>query len=428
MSAGLSTSQVLAWAVNGAMFLIIAGALCLGKGVDAGALILLVLGLVTFPFFKNERPFSAIEKSWLIILLVSFGSYLISFLIKESSHQAWSNLDIPIRFLLVIPAFLLMRKVALVPQLLWYAAAVGAFSAGILGSYQHFIENQEAAKGMASHHIVFGDIALCLGFICLAGVGFFRKQKAGWLFLLLGLCGGVLASIASSARGGWVAVPALLLVLLWLNRRYFGVEWIALTLVGALLFGFTVYKVEQTGVKQRVDVAIDDVKRYVDEGDHATSLGYRIEMFKTAWLLFLDNPLLGRGTRAFNLGADELHKEGIVGSIPHIYVHPHNDYLNALGMRGIVGFVVLMAIYWVPAWYFFRQANRNKSPFAQAGLVLALGYIHFGLSEAMLDRMFSAMFYLFVLSYLVVLYQQQHASELLREKEVKPKEGLELYA
>lgn len=428
MPTRFTITQTVSWMVNGAMFLFIAGALCLDKGIDVGAFVLLVLGLVTLPFLKGERPFSSLEKIWVMILVVSFLSYLTSFLIKDASHRQWGDLDIPVRFLLVVPAFLLMRKVVLKPQLFWYAAAIGAFVAGALGGYQHFYENVLRAKGMANHHIVFGDIGLCLGFICLAGIGFFKKQKGGWFFLVLGLLGGVIASISSGARGGWVAVPTLLLVLLWLNRDVLGLKWMFAILVASFSIGFTAYGLEQTGVKRRVDSAIYDVTKYVDEGKHTTPVGSRLKMFKTAWLLFLENPLLGRGTGAFNLGADELHAAGEVEKIPHIFVHPHNDYLNALGMRGIIGFVVLMAIYWVPAGYFFYQANRNKSSLAQAGLILALGYIHFGLSEAMLDRMFSAMFYLFAMSYLIVIYHQENGIGHKQEKVVKPQEGLELYA
>src|SRR5690606_1205871 len=112
------------------------------------------------------------------------------------------------------------------------------------------------------------------GFLCLAGLGwaYSEPQRRSWIpFLLLGAMGGILGSLLSGSRGGWVGMPLIFLVL---YRAYGSFMSTRLKALGAFLLvgaAALVYVVPQFGVQQRVNLAISDMQHY-KEGNSVTSV------------------------------------------------------------------------------------------------------------------------------------------------------------
>ena len=68
-----------------------------------------------------------------------------------------------------------------------------------------------------------------------------------------------------------------------------------------------------------------------------SSVGQRLEMWVVAWHLFKSAPLTGVGSGAYMASAQKLVDEGSAPPVTSIYDHPHNEYLDALSSRGLVG-------------------------------------------------------------------------------------------
>lgn len=81
-----------------------------------------------------------------------------------------------------------------------------------------------------------------------------------------------------------------------------------------------------------------------------------------------------------------------------IFEHAHNEFLDKTAKHGVVGLLVLLALYLVPIWYFspyLKSTNLSIRAVATAGTLLPVAYIDFGLSQALFAHNNGVMTYSF---------------------------------
>ncbi len=404
--------------VNFFILLMLASTVTVEKGFGFFSLLLILIALFFLPAQRKRLPLTKYEKIWLLLLVSMFGSGFVSFWLKDPSLRGWSYLDLPSRFLLIIPLYLYLRRVYLLERFFWLGCALGAIGSGVIGSYQYYKFGYLPVRGAANHHILYGDLSMCLAFLSALGYPFFNKLRLryGQFLSLLGFVGGLVGAILSTARGSWLALPLLLGVLVLLNRDkvsrslLFGIFGVPLLIFCAL------YMAPGSMVKQRVNAIHVEVGDYFQRDITNTSIGARFEMYKGAWIIFTRNPLFGAGTGTYEEEAIRLQEEKKIKSLPEKFNQPHNEFLHVLATRGIVGFIALMIFFLLPLWYFIRaMAYKPLSYLSQAGVVLYVSYLEFALTESILNRMLSLMFFLLVSSVIIAFLQQRG----MREKDEK---------
>lgn len=271
---------------------------------------------------------------------------------------------------------------------LWAGLAMGGMLAGGWALWQRLQEGAGRASGHDPlHAILFGNVSLLTGGLCLAGVvwALARPRHTGWLLVLAaGAIGGLLASVLSGTRGGWVALPLILLLfhrgfLAWLPGWQQALAWLS---VVTLAIGL--YAVPQTGVQHRVGLAMDELSHYL-EGESAptASVTARLEMWRGAWQLIQQRPLLGHGSEGYRQGMAELVEGAVVAPSVLPHGHAHNDLLDAWAKFGLPGLMALLALYLLPVLLFrsgLRHADTTHRTLAVAGLLLPVAFIDFGLT------------------------------------------------
>lgn len=384
-----------------AVFLLGSIALVVDSGYSIGAALLLLGGL----YCAFSRPRLPLERADQLIIgvLALFG--LVSIL-DIGIHQAGTRpLDKPVRFVLAGFAFFLVRKYPPRSNWLWAGLGLGGILTALWAGYQKFFLEVDRAGGY-THVIQFGNIAMLTGLFCLAGLGWAHTQerRGAWmLFLLLGAIGGILGSLLSGSRGGWVGFPLVLFVLYRSYREFISRRLkvaVPALLVACLI---VVYSVPQFGVQSRVNSAINDVRLY-NQGNSNTSLGARFEMWKGASQLFLEKPIFGWGDSNYEAAMKRLVDEGKANKVVTLFGHPHNEMLNSAAKQGLLGLLALLALYLVPLRLFSRglqSPDLTQRSLATAGTLLPVAYIDFGLSQAFFAHNSGVMIYAF---WLVVLW------------------------
>lgn len=402
----VNTENFFKWYVSVSVLVMGALVLVVPTGYSIGPLLLL-LGSVGL-FFVNAKIKLEREDFWIMGVL---ATYAIVVGVMSFLNIGSRGVDRPIRFLLAIPVLLLVMRYPPKLPFLWGGLALGASLTGGWAAWQKFVEGVWRADGY-THVIQFGNLSMLTGIFCFAGLGWAWKQpnfRYAWrAFLIFGGVMGMLGSLLSGSRGGWVGLPFVAYVFYKAYGEDLSTRLKLAVIGGLLLAGVAIYFTPQIGVQARVHEAVNDLSSYYSAENRDTSLGLRFEMWRGAGNLILERPILGWGDAGYANAMIEMGEQGEITLQASEYDHAHNEYIDAFAKRGVIGLVVLLALYFVPLRLFasgLKHQNLETRSLAAAGTLLAVGYIDFGLSQATLTHNSGVMFYPFWLSLLWACYR-----------------------
>lgn len=334
------------------------------------------------------------EIRWVLTaLLLSLGFALLGMWLHPEMHLR--SLEKPFRMLSCVTVLMAVLAVRPSRKALWYGLIAGTVAGAVFICYQRWGLKIERPGGLINS-ITFGDIELCMGMMCLAGVLDFKGRQVLWP--ALGAVAGLVGSVATGTRGGWVAV--LFAALLFLKYGHFLRTRVAqgvAMLVFSLLVG--TYFIDQTGARERFNQGVSEVKTYFDGGSAFTNVGVRLELWKGALMLIERHPWRIAGTREVEAEMKEQVQAGRLQPFVLDAEHFHNDMLQQLVFGGIPGLLVWLATMIAPFLFFLRilHTHESASPSviapALAGLLLVIGYFSFGLTEVIYWSVMSCMFY-----------------------------------
>lgn len=383
--------------MDAAAFLTLAAALSVPSGYSYGALLLLVLGLCAWPGVLAGRvrwtPPLALWGTAIAVMGLVWGMHMVDDSGRLVTHSL--GLDRCIKYLLVLlclPALLVRRPG--VPALRW-GCAIGAIGAGLTALWEVLAKGLARADGY-TNSIQFGNLALLLG--VWSGVWALhadtpRQRAAGWLGAALGLT----ASLASGSRGGWVTLPLLVLLGLWLSppltrggahasmqRR--GVRALGLTAALCALL------VMLPPVQQRAELAAHEYLQQ-EQSVGESSVGLRLAFWQLAWTQGLAHPWVGVGQGDYEkaqrsaVARQEMPRHAV------LFNHAHNEWLDMFAKRGLLGVLALALFYAVPGGLFWRalrdtagaatSATKARRAAALCGLIGVVGFLGFGMTQVM---------------------------------------------
>ncbi len=358
-----------------------------------GAMALLLMLLSAFALLRDRAGqirLIADEK----LLLLGLCAYPLVVTCGMLLHRNWQSdqFDHPSRFLLILPIFFAMRRFGASRQLLYLGLMLGAVGAGSLSLYQVNIQGLARATGYINA-IQFGNLSLMLGLLALTYCIRPRlEQPLNRLWVsgsVLAFCFGLIGSAASGTRGGWLALP----LLLWLILREavtnkplrFGIY--ALFIAAALM----TYS-NNPQIQHRVDSVASNVTLYFSaENTVKGSAGLRFEKWRAAAIMFTDAPLIGVGMGQYETEINELIDQQRIHPSVGVFGHAHNELLQASAELGILGTIGLLALYGLLIRFFLQHRQYDRQ-LAFAGIVLVLGFIDMGLTQALFKHSISTLF------------------------------------
>ena len=376
--------------------------LVVSKAAGYSALMILLVSLLGLWVTRKEvsPKWQSWEKWWVFSISLFFGLIVLDVLM---GYGDISVLDSPSRLILAVPVFVYVRKVGVDIDSVWVASAIGSVLAGFYAYYQYVILGASMAEGITSH-IYFGQVALILTLFSFVGL---MMNKKIWVkgLLLVAVIIGFYAVLVSGSRGGWLALPAIAVLFLSIrtNKTSFWKKTVSLSVLVAVLY--TAYQAPQLPVKSRVDAAVNNVAAYYQEGKVNTSSGFRLEMWKAAWLMTKDSNFLGVGEAQYHANLAKLIKEDKVDKRLDYFSAPHSQYFNSLSEQGVLGLVSLFLMLLIPLKVALRKIKENKEGRFSSLFVaiLIIGYLDFMLTAETLDRQLMVVIYSFILSILAGL-------------------------
>lgn len=371
---------------------------------------LVLVGMVySLVMLKNKQPFTLTKDDkrfcyallfYIIVRLVTFGFH----------DDRWRHVDVISQLLVFLPTYFLFRKFKIRLNTLFFAIPCSAIIGFIVAAYDRLYLGLPLPFGNMIH-IQAGDMALSLGWLSFPLFFYALKKKQNFLTALcvLGMLSGLGASVLSTARGGWISLPPVLIILFYIFRQQLSKKFIA-GLCALIVVGATaLFVIPQTQVSQRIYQAHSDIVNYFEKNNPNTSIGARFEMWKGALMMTQEHPLTGVGETAFKTYFRKYATEGKMAESASIYAHAHNLYLDHLAKNGIFGLLSLLTIFFVPLRG-FRQASKSsdltQKTIGALGITHIVAVLFYGMSEAFFSLHATQMFYFFLVFILHSMIEQ----------------------
>ena len=391
----------LATLINFAITLFFLSIFIVKGGYNVAPALLMLIGLGYSIYVLTKKSLLNLSKvdKWLIYsYLFYFLTFVLSLCINGGKMR---DLDTASRVVFLIPVLLLLLKYPIKTCVLSYSIPLGGIVSVCIALYDKFILNLNPDQNPRIMHIQGGDISMSLGILSLI-IALYAYQKREVKLTVLSVIGalcGIVGSLLSTARGGWVALPILLIVILWIYRHSLSKRFF-LTFFGIIAVASVgISQMPNNRIMERIDVARKDIQLYLDNKDGNTSLGARFEMWKSALEMVKENPLFGWGIQGATEKRKQETKEKIATGNIGQFTHAHNQYLDDLSKRGIIGLLALLAVLFIPLRSFMKNlktANNEIKLIATLGVAHILSVMIYGLSQGFLVHNSGTIFYFFL--------------------------------
>lgn len=324
------------------------------------------------------------------VLLIAFGFWFLAELISTSiNNRHWQNLDYPLRFMLGIGAFWIVRYTAIRHKDVFiYSIVASSVAAAALGIYQHFEMGIPRIQGWTNNPIYFGNLSLLLcvyaGSVMVATFKSMTVRNRAMLGLACVLL--VVAAFLSGARSSWLGMLALLVLIDW--RRVSYVRLLAGALLVSAAVGALLALLPELLLNLRITEAATDLQR-IWNGDYTGSIGLRLQLWKAALLMFWSSPLIGIGSNEFQAAMANLVASGAIESGlfqgETSFNQAHSEMMDILASKGLVG-LAAYAVMLVLPFRFFSKILKSSVPearaFALMGQATIVAFLMFGLTLA----------------------------------------------
>lgn len=243
------------------------------------------------------------------------------------------------------------------------------------------IEGNNRGEGWLSNPINRGNMGMLAGVICLTAIMYFTDLR--WkLIAATGFFSGVLLSILSETRGGWLVLFAVVITLFFhmLRTNKAAIKYLLLLLILIMASLYLLW--DYLPLERRIEDATATLQAYMSGENKATSVGYRLEMWRATLYALSEKPWFGWGWNNFDIYFSKYVESGLISGGDKQFGHPHSEYFLFLGELGIVGFLVFMTVLIYPLVYFVRKLRRfNLAADARGAQICLLAII---IHEAMM--------------------------------------------
>lgn len=384
--------------------------LAVKDGMNAIFIFMLLLALMV----SFARPTGMValvwQKEW-AVYVASMFALTVAVFISQTVNQVYDDhpYDAPARYWLAVLIFLFLHRASLRT----FHSLQLAFPIATITGFLMMEQIGADRMGVTTLDLIhFGDSMLVLGVLSLWSINWFGRDGSALMMLkIAGFIAGVMASLLSGSRGGWLAIPVFILIYSHFRVRSFSTRTLLVSVIVLVMSVSATYWGSKT-FHDRVHEFAHDVATF-DEGNRDTSTGIRWQLYRASIDVFLRHPIAGVGPEGF---AREMKPMAEAGKLTQEAAYlgegeVHNDILSKTAGMGILGLLSILAIYLVPFRMFWRAAKSENEQIKRAG-VLGVSFVSailvFGLTVEFLNLTLAAAFYSFTVAVLLAFCHNVH--------------------
>ena len=281
----------------------------------------------------------------------------------------------------------------------WVKFVMGCLAMGLLALVDILVLDAPRAGG-GHNAVVFGFSAAAMTTVVIASYHRFKKTSFGKFLFAIALLMGFCAMFLSGTRSSWITIIAVVIIamIFYLDRYSLSKRiLVSLALIGCIAAAGLSIPL----VKKRMDSMIVMVTPYVkgEEQTRFSSLRSRVESWKAAWDMGMDDMIFGVGPGNWKKSLQAYVKER-----PHLASlkrmnHAHNQFMHTFFVSGFIGLVSLLVMLSCHCWMFAKYLHKRYSTevrsLALAGFLLVTVYIIYSIPEVPLNGKHYLLLYAF---------------------------------
>ncbi len=368
----------------------------------------------------SVKPFSNAEKLFFIAFIPLYLSAWLSAYVNDVGIY---HADRFLTLYMIIPVYIFFKNTDVNKKNLWVGLFLGCLTFFVFAVYQSYVLNVDRVTG-STHPIFFGSMSVFMGGIALLSF----KQWKGWIWLALPPFAFIMAAVSAILSGSRISFVIIIIYLMLYVIYTYKLVSKKTIIIGALLSIVMLVSVYSTSeyVHNRVDSAITHTLDALQNNDsdvndkiNITSEGLRFQMWKAAWRMFKENPIVGVGWGEYNKEIKVMIKEGFSPNVLSTFNQPHNEYFSALSRGGIIGFLSVLIVFLVPLALFYRQIRvAEKNNFiAFSGFIYVLGFMILSLTADPFQTSRSILAFSFYTAVFMALMNKENVNQKLNIKE-----------
>ncbi|SFC49554.1 O-antigen ligase [Collimonas sp. OK412] len=353
-------------------------------GVLFALLLLCSLILLASRRYPDDKSFGQVMKGYWPLCLAMCAPLVAVFANQlASGHFAGRTYDPLLRLAVFALIFWILSflPIRYMKHVQW-ALVIGAFLAVV----KIYILTDGGATRYGTDFIpiiIFSEMALLLGVFSVFSIAWNKPgNKLAILFKIAALCTSLYVAYLSQSRGVWLTIPVFIALACLVTKNIRTSYKLSVVVFFIILIGAVAHYGQI--VKERVSVAESDMTQYSGGENVDTSLGIRLQLWRGSWVLFTEHPIFGVGVEGFPKALEELSERNVITPVAAGFPHSHNEILFMMSRLGLFGLFALLALYFVPAYYFLRDIRNDDHEVrytAGMGVALCLGFIVLGLVD-----------------------------------------------
>ncbi len=228
--------------------------------------------------------------------------------------------------------------------------------------------------------------------------------------------------INSGGRGGWIAVPPLLVIaaLLYPGKKAkpLMLIFIAIVVVGGILATNKVFYDRLTSIYTETRAWFD--------GDATAGGSGRLTIMAISWELIKDNPIKGYASQknlwgpVYRMNPDRYMRKGFTyeTTAPHRFtlcdVGEHNQYMYTLLINGVFGLIGQVLVLLVPLVVFITRLRGSQGDYyaaAAIGVGFVVAFMVFGITQGPFNYKVITSFYGFMIAALASTYASRESGK-----------------
>jgi len=369
---------------------------------SVGFYLLLLIGLAVV-FFRQKTE----QKQWLLPkywpLYIAMATMLIAVFINQAitGDYQFNYFEAPLRlacFAVLFQTLLLLNSKEI--KIVQWGVVGGVLIALVVIFMETHGGVERPAKIYFLGIIPFSNFAMLLSFIALLSIKWHGQNNKPLIVLkMLTFFAGLCIVFLSQSRGGWLA---LLLYIFIASRVFFKQDMKMTILIFVLAITvFTCMAIFSKNTNSRIEAVRTDVALYLDGTNLDTSIGSRLQFWKSAILIIKEDAIIGIGADQYKNKMSELASKKIVTTEAATYPHAHNEILFQTIRFGLFGFISILLVLFVPLFYFLKNISHSDDQIRTTswmGIAFCLGIFTFGLTDVVLVWRETTTFYVFFMA------------------------------